>query len=107
MSLGEYTALVFAGALSFPDGLRLVQRRGEAMQAAADATPSAMVSVLGLELPRVEELCAAARSAGTIEVANLLCPGNVAVSGTKAACAEVERLAPGMGAATAGYPAAR
>src|SRR5438105_4653909 len=50
LSLGEYTALVFAGALSFADGVRLVKRRGEAMQAAADATPSAMLSVLGLDL---------------------------------------------------------
>ncbi len=98
LSLGEYTALVFAGALDFADGLRLVKRRGEAMQAAADATPSAMVSVLGLELPKVEELCAKARPVGLIEVANLLCPGNIVVSGTKAACAEVERLAPEMGA---------
>ena len=49
LSLGEYTALVFAGALSFRDGLRVVQRRGAAMQAAAAATPSGMVSVLGLE----------------------------------------------------------
>src|SRR5204862_1822271 len=61
LSLGEYTALVFAGALTFADGLRVVQRRGEAMQAAADATPSAMASVLGLEPARVEELCLAAR----------------------------------------------
>src|SRR5262249_2738232 len=49
LSLGEYTALVFAGALTFPDGLGVVQRRGEAMQAAADAVPSGMVSILGLE----------------------------------------------------------
>ncbi len=98
LSLGEYTALVFAGALDFADGLRLVKRRGEAMQAAADATPSAMVSVLGLDLAKVEELCARARPAGLIEVANLLCPANIVVSGTKAACDEVERLAPEMGA---------
>jgi [acyl-carrier-protein] S-malonyltransferase len=98
LSLGEYTALVFAGALDFADGVRLVKRRGEAMQAAADATPSAMVSVLGLELPKVEELCAKARSAGLIEVANLLCPGNIVVSGTRAACDAVERLAPDLGA---------
>ena len=52
LSLGEYTALVFAGALRFADGLRLVQQRGEAMQAAADATPSGMVSVLGLDWRR-------------------------------------------------------
>ncbi|MCC6419354.1 MAG: ACP S-malonyltransferase [Gemmataceae bacterium] len=98
LSLGEYTALVFAGALSFADGLRLVKRRGEAMQAAADATPSGMVSVLGLGQDKVEELCARVRPKGLIEVANLLCPGNIVVSGTRAACAEVERLAPEFGA---------
>src|SRR5690242_13252025 len=100
LSLGEYTALVFAGALSFRDGLRVVQRRGEAMQAASDATPSGMVSVLGLEPGQVEELCARARPAGTIAVANLLCPGNVVVSGTRAACEVAERLAGEMGART-------
>ncbi|HXG12804.1 MAG TPA: ACP S-malonyltransferase [Gemmataceae bacterium] len=98
LSLGEYTALVFAGAMSFADGLRLVQHRGVAMQAAADATPSGMVSVLGLEQAKVEEICAQARSAGPIQVANLLCPGNIVVSGVEAACREVERLAPAMGA---------
>jgi [acyl-carrier-protein] S-malonyltransferase len=98
LSLGEYTALVFAGALTFADGLRVVQRRGQAMQAAADATPSGMVSVLGLERDKVEELCAAARAAGTVELANLLCPGNIAVSGTKEALETVERLAPDRGA---------
>lgn len=98
LSLGEYTALAFAGALTFADGLRLVRTRGAAMQAAADATASAMVSVLGLPLDKVEELCAKARPAGTIEVANLLCPGNIVISGTKAACDEAERLAPELGA---------
>jgi [acyl-carrier-protein] S-malonyltransferase len=98
LSLGEYTALVFAGALSFRDGLRVVQRRGQAMQAAADATPSAMVSVLGLDQGRVEELCAKARSQGLIEIANLLGPGNIVVSGARATCEVVERLAPEMGA---------
>jgi [acyl-carrier-protein] S-malonyltransferase len=93
LSLGEYTALAFAGALSFADGLKLVKKRGEAMQAAADATPSAMVSVLVLPLEKVEELCGKARSVGTIKVANLLCPGNTVVSGTKAACDEIEKLA--------------
>jgi [acyl-carrier-protein] S-malonyltransferase len=93
LSLGEYTALVFAGALDFADGLRVVQQRGQAMQAASDATPSGMVSVLGLEQPAVEELCEKARPEGLIQVANLLCPGNIAVSGKKAACEAVERLA--------------
>ncbi|HMF15953.1 MAG TPA: ACP S-malonyltransferase [Gemmataceae bacterium] len=98
LSLGEYTALVFSGAMSFADGLRLVQKRGEAMQAASDATPSGMVSVLGLDQDKVEELCAAARPAGKMEIANLLCPQNIVVSGALAACADVERLAPDKGA---------
>jgi [acyl-carrier-protein] S-malonyltransferase len=98
LSLGEYTALVFAGALDFADGLRLVQRRGQAMQAASDATPSGMVSVLGLDRDKVENVCTRARAKGLIQVANLLCPGNIAVSGTRAACDEVERLAPEAGA---------
>jgi [acyl-carrier-protein] S-malonyltransferase len=98
LSLGEYTALVFAGSLGFADGLRLVQRRGQAMQAAADATPGAMVSILGLDQGKVDELCSLARAAGTLEVANLLCPGNIVVSGTRAACDEVERLAAAQGA---------
>src|SRR5436305_5167357 len=86
LSLGEYTALVFAGALDFADGLRVVQRRGEAMQAAADTTPSGMVSVMGLEQARVAELCAAARGGEVLEIANLLCPGNIVISGSKTAC---------------------
>lgn len=100
LSLGEYTALVFAGAISFADGLRVVRRRGEAMQAAADATPSAMLSVLGPEVPRVEELCAAAREGGTLQVANLLCPGNTVVSGDREGCERLERLAEEAGART-------
>jgi [acyl-carrier-protein] S-malonyltransferase len=98
LSLGEYTALVFAEAMTFEEGLRLVQKRGAAMQAASDATPSGMVSVLGLERDKVEELCEKARPQGLIQVANLLCPGNIVVSGAEAACAEVERLAESMGA---------
>ncbi len=81
LSLGEYTALAFADALSFADGLRLVQQRGEAMQAAADATPSGMVSVLGLEEDKVAALCDKPRPVGSIAIANLLCPGNIVVSG--------------------------
>ena len=98
LSLGEYTALAYVGALSFADGLRLVQRRGEAMQAASDATPSGMVSVLGLSQEKVEELCARASAAGKVQIANLLGPNNLVVSGTKAACDEVEGLAPEFGA---------
>jgi [acyl-carrier-protein] S-malonyltransferase len=100
LSLGEYTALVFAGALSFRDGLHVVRRRGEAMQAASDARPGTMVSVLGPDAAQVEELCQQARAVSLVQVANLLCPGNTAVSGEKAACEELERLAAAAGAKT-------
>jgi [acyl-carrier-protein] S-malonyltransferase len=93
LSLGEFTALTFAGALTFSEGLRLVQRRGEAMQAAADQTPGGMVSVLMLEQAKVEELCAAARQNEILQIANHLCPGNYAVSGHRSACERLEPLA--------------
>lgn len=98
LSLGEYTALVFAGAMSFEDGLRVVKVRGESMQAAADATPSTMVSVLGIEPQKLEEVCEKASAAGFVRIANFLCPGNLVVSGETAACEEVEKLAPDFGA---------
>ena len=98
LSLGEYTALVFAGAIEFEAGLLLVQERGAAMQDAADATPSGMVSILGLERPQVEELCAKARVGEVLEIANMLCPGNIVVSGTNAACERAAELAPAAGA---------
>jgi [acyl-carrier-protein] S-malonyltransferase len=98
LSLGEYTALVFAGALDFDGGLRLVQTRGQAMQIASDATPSTMVSILGLERAQVESLCDRARGEDVLQLANLLCPNNVVVSGHKAACERVTQLAEGAGA---------
>ncbi|MBY0228352.1 MAG: ACP S-malonyltransferase, partial [Gemmataceae bacterium] len=93
LSLGEYTALCFAGAISFEDGLRLVKTRGEAMQAAADARASAMSALLLLEETQVEEICKKASGKGLIRIANYLCPGNMAVSGDTAAVEEAERLA--------------
>jgi [acyl-carrier-protein] S-malonyltransferase len=99
LSLGEYTALVFTGAMDFADALRVVQCRGEAMQAAADAEPSGMVSVLGLETEQVEQLCDAARHPGeTLRIANYLCPGNLVCSGHRASCDQLTRLAEGAGA---------
>jgi len=86
LSLGEYTALVFSGALSFEDGLHVVKRRGEAMQAAADATPSGMVSALLLDQEKVEEIRKQSSSEGRLYVANYLCPGNIVLSGENAAC---------------------
>src|SRR5439155_12886955 len=92
LSLGEYTALAFAGALSFEDGVKLVQARGRAMQDAAEAAPSGMVSVLGMEVPEVEALVIEVRGADTLEVANLLCPGNTVVSGALPAVERFEQL---------------
>lgn len=92
LSLGEYTALVFSGAMTFEDGLRLVQRRGEAMQAAADATPSGMVSALLLDREQVEKVCNDAAPAGKLQIANYLCPGNIVVSGENAACERAVEL---------------
>jgi [acyl-carrier-protein] S-malonyltransferase len=86
LSLGEYTALVFAGAMDFETGVRVVQQRGEAMQAASDATPSGMVSLLLLDREKVAAVCEQAGSAGLIQIANYLCPGNIVVSGVAAAC---------------------
>ena len=97
LSLGEYTSLVFAGAMSFADGLRVVQKRGQAMQAAANATPSGMVSILLLDREKVLELCRQASDAGSIQIANNLCPGNIVVSGAKAACEKIAALAPDAG----------
>jgi [acyl-carrier-protein] S-malonyltransferase len=98
LSLGEYTALVLAGTLEFETGLQLVQERGAAMQDAADATPSGMVSILGLDRPAVESLCERAADGEILQIANYLCPGNIVVSGTVAACQRAADLAPAAGA---------
>jgi len=98
LSLGEYTALVFAGAMEFEDALRVVAVRGDAMQQASDATPSGMVSILGLERAQVEELCAQAARGDVLQIANLLCPGNIVVSGANAACERAAELAVKAGA---------
>lgn len=97
LSLGEYTALAFAGAFSFEDGLKLVRLRGEAMQQAAEATPSGMVSALMLELDQVRQVRDQAAAAGTIEIANYLCPGNTVLSGDAAACDRAMELIEGTG----------
>ncbi len=98
LSLGEYTALTFAGAIEFEAGLRVVQIRGQAMQDAADAVASGMVSVLGLDREQIEALCDEARGDDVLQLANLLCPGNIVVSGSQAACDRVPALAEAAGA---------
>jgi len=99
LSLGEYTALVFAGVMEFEAGLKVVQQRGEAMQVASDETPSGMVSVLGLDREKVEQLCDDVRQEGEVlQPANFLCPGNIAVSGHNAACERIADAAVEAGA---------
>lgn len=98
LSLGEYTALVFAGAMSFEEGLKLVQKRGQAMQDAADATASGMASILMLDLPDVEKIRDQAKATGIIEIANYLCPGNLVLSGDKAAIENAVEIAEAAGA---------
>lgn len=99
LSLGEYSALASAGVLEFEDGVRLVQHRGAAMQAAADSQPSGMASVLGLSVEDVQAVCQAACLPGEIlQVANLLCPGNTAISGHKASLEAAEAVAMQNGA---------
>lgn len=98
LSLGEYTALVFAGAIGFDDAVRVVAERGRAMQDCAEAAPGGMVAVLGLERDAVATLCDVCRGDGVLQVANVLCPGNIVVSGTLDACERVEAAAPQAGA---------
>lgn len=77
LSLGEYSALVAAQAISFEDAVYLVRRRGEFMQDSAAKIPGRMLSVIGLELEKVKQLCQDTNS----EVANVNCPGQVVISG--------------------------
>ncbi len=82
LSLGEYTALTWAGALALEDAIRLVRLRGEAMQRASDERPSGMLSLMGATPESAGELCEAARGGGVLVVANLLAKGQVAIAGT-------------------------
>lgn len=88
-SLGEFSALVAAGALDFADGLKLVSERAQAMQAACEAVPSTMAAVLGLEDDVVERICG--EIPGVVVPANYNCPGQLVISGevpaVEAACA--------------------
>lgn len=95
LSLGEYSALCFADAISFEDGVKITKARGEAMQAASDAAKSGMVSVIGLGKDVVSEICAVAseKSGESVKIANYLCNGNYAVSGSLKACDVVAEIA--------------
>ena len=94
-SLGEFSALVAAGALSFEDGLRLVHARAMAMQKACEAAPGTMAAIIGLPDEKVEELCAAASTENNVAVpANYNCPGQLVISGNveaiNAACEKMK-----------------
>lgn len=91
-SLGEFSALTAAGALTFEDGLKLVHRRAEAMQAAGEAVPGTMAAIVGLEDGQVEDICAA--TAGIVIPANYNCPGQLVISG------EIEAVQLAMAACT-------
>jgi [acyl-carrier-protein] S-malonyltransferase len=88
LSLGEYSALVAAGALGFEDAVYLVRKRGEFMEKEAVEHPGKMLSIIGLELDKVKEICQAVKA----EVANINCPGQVVISGS----AEVIEIAQGL-----------
>ena len=81
-SLGEFSALVAAGALNFEDGLRLVYARAMAMQKACEAAPSTMAAIVGLPDDKIEEICAEVSKEGSVVVpANYNCPGQLVISG--------------------------
>lgn len=97
-SVGEYAALVAAGAIELADAVRLVRRRGELMNEAATSLPGTMAAVLGLSVEGVRTAVEQARVAGVVDVANYNSPGQVVVSGEPAAVEEAGRIAKEAGA---------
>ena len=97
-SLGEYSALAAAGALSLADTARLLKTRGRAMQAAVPVGRGAMAALLGAELPQAQELAKAASDGEVCAAANDNAPGQVVISGTRAAIERAMALAPKYGA---------
>jgi [acyl-carrier-protein] S-malonyltransferase len=96
-SLGEYSALVVAGALAFRDAVRIVRRRGELMQAAVPVGVGAMAAIMGLELPVVEALCAEAARGEVVEVANVNAPLQIVIAGHRAAVERAVAMASARG----------
>ena len=97
-SLGEYSALVAAGALTFEDGLKLVRLRGELMQQASLKHPGTMAAIIGLEAKSVNELCVEVSTYGIVQTANFNSPGQVIVSGSLTGVRKVMELAKARGA---------
>jgi [acyl-carrier-protein] S-malonyltransferase len=99
LSLGEYTALTVAGAMSFEDGLKLVALRGRAMQDAAEASHGSMVALIGADETQAQEVCDSARGGGgdVLVCANFNAPGQIVLSGSKSACDRAVEVASKMG----------
>jgi [acyl-carrier-protein] S-malonyltransferase len=97
-SLGEYSALVAAGALAFADAARTVRARGQFMQEAVPAGEGAMAAILGLERTLVFQACEEAREAGPVQVANLNAPGQTVIAGATGAVQRATKIAKGKGA---------
>jgi [acyl-carrier-protein] S-malonyltransferase len=98
-SMGELSALVASGALSFPDGLKLVRIRGELMKYAGERTPGGMIAVIGLDIPRIEQLCDQASSTSEIvQIANDNSLGQVVISGSHGALNRVQPMLEQAGA---------
>lgn len=98
LSLGEYSALAAAGALSWPDACKLVRKRGQYMQQACDLKPSTMASIVGLDDEALEKAIAPACEKGVVVLANFNAPGQVAISGDKPAVEAAMALAKTAGA---------
>ncbi len=96
-SLGEYTAVVAAGGLAFPDAVVLVRKRGRYMQEAVEAGRGLVCAILGLERSDVTEVCRAASALGVVAPANFNAPGQIVIAGEKAAVEEAARLAKAKG----------
>lgn len=94
LSLGEFTALTAAGAMSFEDGLRVVQQRGRFMQEACEATHGSMAAIIGLDEAKTREVCDVAG----VELANLNCPGQIVISGEAEKINQACELAKSKGA---------
>ena len=99
-SLGEFSALCAAGALSFEDGAKLVRERGRLMKLAGERAPGSMAAVLGMDADRLREICAtvSAHQAQPVVLANDNCPGQIVISGGKEAVAEAGVTARQQGA---------
>jgi [acyl-carrier-protein] S-malonyltransferase len=110
LSLGEYTALHLAGAMSFEDALELVTLRGRAMQDAAEASPSGMVALIGADEAAANQVCQESLTGGNpgevLVPANFNAPGQIVISGSKAACERAVKVAADKGLRATALPVA-